>query len=123
MKKTLLVMLALLLAVGAASASTIQKWTAGWDNFSEPLNYKKSKVVWSVNPTTKKLSVTYTLVGATPSKLYQVDLAFFLLHVSQHLWPVSRPGLQQRQHLPNRHAPRCHSGRSVCRGGRGHDRH
>jgi len=77
MRKTLLVMLALLLAVGAASASTTEKWTAGWDNFSEPLNYKKSKVSWSVNPTTKKLSVTYTLMGATPSKLYQVDLAFF----------------------------------------------
>ena len=66
-----------LLAASMASAATTQKWTSGWDNFNEPLNYKKSKVTWSVNATTKKLSVTYTLVGATPGKLYQVDLAFF----------------------------------------------
>ena len=69
---------ALLLSANAAfGATTNQKWTAGWDNFGEPLNYTKSKVSWSVNATTKKLTVTYTLVSATPSKLYQVDLAFF----------------------------------------------
>ena len=53
-----------LLAASMASAATTQKWTSGWDNFNEPLNYKKSKVTWSVNASTKKLSVTYTLVGA-----------------------------------------------------------
>ncbi len=56
---------------------TTQKWAAGWDNFGEPLNYIKSKIKWSVNPTTSKLSVTYTLVGARPSKLYQVGINFF----------------------------------------------
>jgi hypothetical protein len=54
-----------------------QKWTAGWDNFSEPLNYTTSKIKWSVNATTRKLSVTYTLAGARPSKLYQVGITFF----------------------------------------------
>ena len=77
MKQIFLMIAALLMSASAASAATTQKWTAGWDNFSEPLNYTKSKVTWSVNATTKKLSVTYTLVGAIPSKLYQVDLAFF----------------------------------------------
>jgi hypothetical protein len=78
MKRILLVVAALLLAVGTASATaTMQKWTAGWDNFGEPLNYKKSKISWSVNPTTSKLSVTFTLVSATPSKLYQVGIVPF----------------------------------------------
>lgn len=76
MKRTVLAMAALLLAGGSAWAGTTQKWTAGWDIFSEPLNYKKSKITWSVNPTTSKLSVTFSLVGATPSKLYEVGLSF-----------------------------------------------
>lgn len=76
MKKIFSVALALFLAAGAASATTL-KWTAGWDNLNEPLNYTKSKVTYAVNATTKKLTLTYTLVSATPSKLYQVDLAFF----------------------------------------------
>jgi hypothetical protein len=58
-------------------AATTQKWTAGWDNFGEPLNYSKSKITWSVAPTTSKLTVTFTLVGATPSKLYQVTITAF----------------------------------------------
>lgn len=57
-------------------AATTQKWTAGWDNFNEPLNYTKSKITWSVS-TTRKLTVTFTLVGATPSKLYQVGIVPF----------------------------------------------
>lgn len=78
MKKTFLVALTLLISAGAASAAaTKQKWTAGWDNFGEPLNYTKSTINWSVAASTRKLTVTYTLVGAVPSKLYQVDLAFF----------------------------------------------
>ncbi len=68
---------ALLLTVCAASASTTQKWTAGWDNFSEPLNYTKSKITWSVSSTTRKLTITYSLVGANSSKVYQVDMAIF----------------------------------------------
>ena len=77
MKRTLVLMGALLLSASAASAATTQKWTAGWDNFSEPLNYNKSKITWSVNSTTRKVSVNFKLVGATPSKLYQVALNFF----------------------------------------------
>jgi hypothetical protein len=78
MKKILLLAVTLLVAATAASATpTIQKWTAGWDNFSEPLNFTSSKITWSVNPTTRKLSVTFTLVGATPSKLYQVGVHIF----------------------------------------------
>jgi hypothetical protein len=77
MNRIVLVVVALLLSASAASAATTQKWTAGWDNFSEPLNYTRSKISWSVNPTTHKLSVTFILVGATPSKLYQVSIHFF----------------------------------------------
>jgi hypothetical protein len=77
MKRIFLLAGALLLSALAASATTTQKWTAGWDNFGEPLNFTKSKISWSVNPTTRKLSVTFKLVGATPSQLYQVALNFF----------------------------------------------
>jgi hypothetical protein len=77
MKRGFLFAGALLLSSCAASATTTQKWTAGWDNFSESLNYTKSNIKWSVNSTTRKLTVTFNLVGATPSKLYQVALNFF----------------------------------------------
>ena len=78
MKRIFLLVAALLLSASTAFATvTTQKWTAGWDNFSEPLNYNKSKITWSVNATTRKLSVTFTLKGATPSKLYQMSIHFF----------------------------------------------
>ena len=76
MKSTILAAV-LLLSVSFASAATTQKWTPGWGNFNEPLNYTKSNVKWSVSPTKSTLSVTFTLVDATPSKLYQVGVAFF----------------------------------------------
>jgi hypothetical protein len=57
-------------------AATTQYWTPGWFNLNEPLNYSKSKIVWSVSAT-RKLTVTYTLVSAAPTKLYQVGLNFF----------------------------------------------
>ena len=77
MKGTFLAVAVVLLASSAFAGTTTQKWTAGWDKFTEPLNYKTSKVSWSVNATTRKLSVTFTLAGATPSKLYQVALQLF----------------------------------------------
>lgn len=72
--------LALSMVLGAAQASaqtTTQTWTAGWDKFTEPLNFNTSKVTWSVNATTKRLSVTFKLAGAKPNKLYQVALQLF----------------------------------------------
>jgi hypothetical protein len=77
MKKLFLLAGALLLSACAASATTTQKWTAGWDNFSEPLNFTKSNIKWSVNSTTRKITVTFSLAGANPTKLYQVALNFF----------------------------------------------
>jgi hypothetical protein len=78
MKRTFLLMGALLLLGSVASAtSTVLKWTAGWDNFGEPLNYKKSKVTYSVNSAKSTLAVSFSLQGAKPSKLYQVGLNFF----------------------------------------------
>ena len=78
MKRTFLLVGALLLLGSAASAtSTTLKWTAGWDNFGEPLNYKKSKVKYSVDAAKSSLAVTFTLVGANPNKLYQVGINFF----------------------------------------------
>ena len=97
---------AVLLSASTASATaTVQKWTAGWDDFSEPLNYTTSKVSWSVNTTTRKLSVTFTLRGATPSKLYQVGAHILLHHVSRDLWPVS--GFHRRRCLRLEHEARC----------------
>ena len=56
----------LLLAVTSSAASTAQEWTLGWDNFGEPLNLTKSNVKWSVS-STRKLTVTFGLVGARPA--------------------------------------------------------
>ena len=80
--KPIFVLSAVLVLFSSASAqqplaATTQKWKAGWDNFSEPLNYTRSNVMWSLNSTTKRLTVTFNLVGATPSKLYQSSLHFF----------------------------------------------
>jgi hypothetical protein len=77
MKRLFLLAGALLLSACAASATTTQKWTAGWDNFNEPLNFTKSKITWSVSSTTRKITVTFSLAGANPTKLYQVALNFF----------------------------------------------
>jgi hypothetical protein len=72
MKKTLLLAAAILLSVGAASAqTTTQEWATGWDNFGEPLNLTKSNIKWSISAA-RKLTVTFTLAGAAPNKLYQV---------------------------------------------------
>jgi hypothetical protein len=57
-------------------AAATQYWTPGWGIPNEPLNYSKSKIVWSVSAT-GKLTVAYTLVSAVPTKLYQVGLDFF----------------------------------------------
>jgi hypothetical protein len=77
MRRIFLLLAALLLATGTASAATTkQKWTPGYDIFSEPLDLTHSNVKWSVSPT-RKLTVAYTLVGATPNKLYQVDVGIF----------------------------------------------
>jgi hypothetical protein len=75
---------ALCLFAGSASSqttealtTTTQKWTAGWDNFSEPLDFTHSNVAWSVNSTAHKLTVTFRLVRAAHSKLYQVGVHIF----------------------------------------------
>jgi hypothetical protein len=77
MKRIFLLMVAVLLSAGAALAATTEKWTAGWDNFSEPLDFTHSNITWSVSATTRKLTVTFKLVHATPSKLYQVGVHIF----------------------------------------------
>lgn len=78
MQRTFLVMVALFLSAGSVFATTTtEKWTAGWDNPSEPLNYKKSNVSWSVNSAKSTLTVTYKLVSAKPNKLYEVGLTVF----------------------------------------------
>jgi hypothetical protein len=77
MRKSSLIMALLLSSSAAFAGTTTQKWTAGWDNFGEPLNYTKSNVKWSVNDSTHKLTVTFSLAGATPSKLYQVGIVVF----------------------------------------------
>jgi hypothetical protein len=76
MKRLFSLWVALLFSASVAFAGT-QKWTAGWNNFNEPLNYTKSKVTWSVTPAKRTLSLSFTLAGATPNKLYQVRIAIF----------------------------------------------
>ena len=82
MKRTSVVAAVLILctnwlcAGSTRQSATKQTFTAGWDDFSEPLNYSKSNVMWSVS-SSRKLTLTFKLVGATPLKLYQVSLNFF----------------------------------------------
>jgi hypothetical protein len=57
-------------------AGTPQPWTPGWGILNERLNYSRSKIVWSVSAT-GKLTITYILVSALPTKLYQVGLTIF----------------------------------------------
>jgi hypothetical protein len=77
MKKVCLLWVGLVLLAGAAFGATTEKWTPGWDNFNEPLNYKKSKLSWSVNAAKRTVSMTYSLVGATPNKFYQAGIHIF----------------------------------------------
>jgi hypothetical protein len=78
MKRILLVGIGvLLLSTVPAASATVQKWTAGWDNFHEPLSYEKSDLSWSVDSSEHTLTVTYKLVGATPNKLYQAGIHIF----------------------------------------------
>jgi len=66
----------LLVAVSASASTTTQPWALGWDNFGEPINLTKSTVKWSVSAS-RRLTVTFGLAGAKPSKLYQVGINFF----------------------------------------------
>jgi hypothetical protein len=50
-----------------------QRWTAGWDLFREPLDFTHSNIVWSLNPATKTLTVSFLLVHANP--LYQMSFS------------------------------------------------
>jgi hypothetical protein len=67
----------LVLVASSTLAATTKKFTAGWDKFNEPLDYKKSGVTWSVNPTKHTLAVTYKLTGAPPSQLLPVAIHIF----------------------------------------------
>src|SRR5204863_1129656 len=81
MKKIVLLIVALGLCNLALAETevvevTTQHFTTGWDNFGEPLNLASSNVKWSVL-SGRKMSVTFSLVGATPNKLYQVGVHIF----------------------------------------------
>jgi hypothetical protein len=75
-KKSVLALATLLMVAVAAATPTTQLWVLGWDNFGESLNLTKSNIKWSVS-TSRKLTVTFSLVGAKPSKEYQVGINFF----------------------------------------------
>ncbi len=64
-----------LLSVGHAEAVE-QPWRAGWDLFSEQLDYTRSNVTWSHPEGASRLSVTYILRGALPNHQYQVGIHF-----------------------------------------------
>jgi len=72
-----LAILAAALGIAAPAFAKVQPFTTGWDNFNEPIDLANSSVKWSVSPKTKSLTVTYTLAGANPTKLYQVAVAIF----------------------------------------------
>src|ERR1700687_257859 len=76
MKRITLLVAALCLSTLALAETdavevTTQHFTLGWDNFGEPLDLAASNVKWSVSAA-RKLTLTFSLVGATPNKIYQV---------------------------------------------------
>ena len=60
--------------IGGQTVASELPWTAGWDNFNEPLNKSTSFVHWSLSPENPLLTVTYQLNGAVANKLYQVGI-------------------------------------------------
>lgn len=77
MKRLLLLATTIVMLELAAPATvTTQQWVVGWGNFGEPLNFNKSVVKWSVS-TNRRLTVTFSLVGAKPTNEYQVGINFF----------------------------------------------
>ena len=64
-----------LIPLAGSATITTQQWSLGWDKFGEPLNLNKSVVKWSVS-TSRKLTVTFSLVGAKPTKEYQGSINF-----------------------------------------------
>jgi hypothetical protein len=77
MKRIFLLMVALLLSAGTTPATT-EKWTASWDNFSEPLDFAHSIITWSVAAGTRKLTVTFKLVHAMPNNVCRVRCSHLL---------------------------------------------
>jgi len=57
--------------------ATTQHWKHGWGIPDEQLDIQKSNIVWSVSPATGDLTVTFNLVEAVPTKLYQIGVTFF----------------------------------------------
>jgi len=56
MKKRTPLLASLLLCAAAATAQTQkQLWSAGWDNFGEPLDLNRSNVSWSMSPSRNRL--------------------------------------------------------------------
>jgi hypothetical protein len=63
MKERIVLLAALLLLAGAASAQELvqtakQSWTTGWDNFGEPLDLTHSSVSWSVSTALAAVTVS-----------------------------------------------------------------
>lgn len=55
----------------------LMRLTPGWDVFDVPLDYRRSGIVWTLDPSKKTLTVAVTLVGSTPTALHQISLHFF----------------------------------------------
>ncbi|HUM06981.1 MAG TPA: hypothetical protein VLT90_16055 [Terriglobales bacterium] len=77
MKKVILALLVSAMFTNWAQAATVLKWKNGWGSLTEPLDFKKSKVTYSINAAKRTMTVSYKLVGATPNKLYGVGLGIF----------------------------------------------
>jgi hypothetical protein len=78
MRNIFLALTAAFLLVGPTfAAPTTQNWKPGWDNLKVPLNYKLSKLTWSVNSESRAMSVTYTLKGAVPNSFYGAGVLIF----------------------------------------------
>jgi len=59
------------------AADTMLSWTAGWDEFNQPLNYQNSYLSFSA-PNSTRWNVTYHLVGAAPLSTHDVGIHEFL---------------------------------------------
>lgn len=83
--------LVLPLLVGAVDAKTLA-WQQGWDDFGQPLNLAKSHVSYSINATTRHVTLTYFLVGSQVDHAYQVGIHVFCTTFAKKFGRFPVPG-------------------------------
>ncbi len=62
---------------GVSAARITLPWSAGWDIFTEPLNYRHSFVSFDQSAATNNIQVLYRLEGAVPNSQHLVGIDLY----------------------------------------------